>query len=97
MLSSSFAPGLPSKIATNSCLDSVEMFTPSTAKKQSPASVNVHEHERVCARAYMYMHGRVFSYLGMLVCARTHLLSHTEATKLGGAARLNADDFERTA
>jgi hypothetical protein len=49
MLSSSCAPGLPSKSATTSSLDIVQMFTPSTAKKQSPASVNVHENESVFA------------------------------------------------
>lgn len=74
MLSSSCAPGLPSKSATTSSLDSVEMFTPSTAKKQSPASVNVHEHETVCAPAYMYMHVCIFVHAGMR--AHTFTLSH---------------------
>ena len=73
MLSSSFTPGLPSKIATNSSLDSVETFTPFTAKKQSPDSVNVHEHERVCARAYVYMHVCIFVQVGL----RAHNYSPT--------------------
>jgi hypothetical protein len=65
----SCAPGLPSKSAATSSLDSVEMFTPSTAKKQSPASVNMHEHEREYACAYVYMR--------VCICACWCVLAHT--------------------
>ena len=91
MLSSSCAPGLPSKSATTSSLDNVEMFTPSTAKKQSPASVNVHEHESVCACV------RAYACVYLCWCVFEQLLSQTEATKLRGTARLYVDDLERTA